>query len=49
VMADRGFRVVVAGAGVSGLFMAEMLKRAGTDLPPTKRPHEGDPTLCALD
>jgi cation diffusion facilitator CzcD-associated flavoprotein CzcO len=30
-MADRGFRVVVAGAGVSGLFMAETLKRAGID------------------
>src|SRR5215472_7876723 len=28
-MADREFRVVVAGAGVSGLFMAETLKRAG--------------------
>jgi cation diffusion facilitator CzcD-associated flavoprotein CzcO len=28
VMADREFRVVVAGAGVSGLFMAETLKRA---------------------
>ncbi len=27
-MADRGFRVVVAGAGVAGLFMAETLKRA---------------------
>jgi len=30
-MADREFRVVVAGAGVSGLFMAETLKRAGID------------------
>src|SRR5271169_4334715 len=30
-MADRGFRVVVAGAGVSGLFMAETLKHAGID------------------
>src|SRR5438045_9739398 len=30
-MADRGFRVVVAGAGVSGLFMAEQLKRAHID------------------
>jgi cation diffusion facilitator CzcD-associated flavoprotein CzcO len=30
-MADRRFRVVVAGAGVSGLFMAETLKRAGID------------------
>src|SRR5229473_5624690 len=30
-MADRGFRVVVAGAGVAGLFMAETLKRAGLD------------------
>src|SRR5438876_10900903 len=30
-MADRKFRVVVAGAGVSGLFMAETLKRAGMD------------------
>src|SRR5690348_17126050 len=28
-MAERHFRVVVAGAGVSGLFMAETLKRAG--------------------
>src|ERR1700745_981487 len=27
-MADRNFRVVVAGAGVSGLFMAEKFKRA---------------------
>jgi cation diffusion facilitator CzcD-associated flavoprotein CzcO len=31
VMRDRRFRVVVAGAGVSGLFMAETLKRAGLD------------------
>src|SRR5436309_15446800 len=30
-MADRAFRVVVAGAGVSGLFMAETLKRARID------------------
>jgi cation diffusion facilitator CzcD-associated flavoprotein CzcO len=30
-MADRKFRVVVAGAGVSGLFMAETLKRTGID------------------
>ena len=30
-MADRNLRVVVAGAGVSGLFMAETLKRAGID------------------
>jgi len=30
-MADRGFRIVVAGAVVSGLFMAETLKRAGID------------------
>ena len=30
-MADRKFRVVVAGAGVSGLFMAETLKRARID------------------
>ena len=30
-MADREFRIVVAGAGVSGLFMAETLKRAGID------------------
>ena len=30
-MADRNFRVVVAGAGVSGLFMAETLKRARID------------------
>lgn len=30
-MADRAFRVVVAGAGVAGLFMAEVLKRAGID------------------
>jgi cation diffusion facilitator CzcD-associated flavoprotein CzcO len=30
-MADREFRVVAAGAGVSGLFMAESLKRAGID------------------
>jgi cation diffusion facilitator CzcD-associated flavoprotein CzcO len=30
-MEDRGFRVIVAGAGVSGLFMAETLKRAGID------------------
>ena len=29
-MAGREFRVIVAGAGVSGLFMAETLKRAGT-------------------
>src|ERR1700752_778376 len=32
-MADRQFRVVVAGAGVSGLFMAETLKRAGINFP----------------
>jgi cation diffusion facilitator CzcD-associated flavoprotein CzcO len=30
-MTDRKFRVVVAGAGVSGLFMAETLKRAKID------------------
>src|SRR6202030_3439548 len=30
-MAGRKFRVVVAGAGVSGLFMAETLKGAGID------------------
>src|SRR5580700_10506965 len=30
-MADRGFRIVVAGAGVAGLFMAETLKRARID------------------
>src|ERR1700754_1766747 len=30
-MADRKFRVVVAGAGVSGPFMAETLKRARID------------------
>src|SRR5579862_6042365 len=30
-MADRKFRVVVAGAGVSGLFMAETLKQAGIE------------------
>src|SRR6202163_5154274 len=30
-MADRKFRVVVVGAGVAGLFMAETLKRAGID------------------
>jgi cation diffusion facilitator CzcD-associated flavoprotein CzcO len=30
-MADRKFRVVLAGAGVSGLFMAEMPKRARID------------------
>ena len=30
-MADAGFRVVVAGAGIAGLFMAETLKRAGID------------------
>jgi cation diffusion facilitator CzcD-associated flavoprotein CzcO len=30
-MADRELRVVVAGAGVSGLFMAEVLKRARID------------------
>ena len=30
-MNDRKFRVVVAGAGVSGLFMAETLKRARID------------------
>jgi cation diffusion facilitator CzcD-associated flavoprotein CzcO len=30
-MAGREFRVVVAGAGVSGLFMAEVLKRARLD------------------
>ena len=30
-MADHKFRIVVAGAGVSGLFMAETLKRARID------------------
>src|SRR6201988_134714 len=30
-MADRKFQVIVAGAGVSGLFMAETLKGAGID------------------
>ncbi|MGH7089691.1 MAG: flavin-containing monooxygenase [Stellaceae bacterium] len=28
---DRPFRVVVVGAGIAGLFMAEMLKRAGIE------------------
>jgi cation diffusion facilitator CzcD-associated flavoprotein CzcO len=31
IMADRGFRVVVVGAGVAGLYMAEVLKRARID------------------
>src|SRR5260370_26004011 len=31
MMGDHKFRVVVAGAGVSGLFMAETLKRARID------------------
>jgi cation diffusion facilitator CzcD-associated flavoprotein CzcO len=31
MMTDPGFRVVVAGAGVAGLFMAETLKRARID------------------
>src|SRR5262245_19125386 len=30
-MVDRRFRVVIAGAGVSGLYMAETLKHAGID------------------
>ncbi|MFP6736203.1 MAG: NAD(P)/FAD-dependent oxidoreductase, partial [Rhodospirillales bacterium] len=30
-MTDRAFRVVVAGAGIAGLFMAEELKRAGIE------------------
>ena len=30
-MEDRKFRVVVVGAGISGLYMAEKLKRAGID------------------
>src|SRR5664279_3002731 len=30
-MADRKFRVVVVGAGIAGLFMAEKLNRAGID------------------
>src|SRR3984885_617838 len=30
-MADRGFRVVVAGAGVAGVFFAGRLKSAGID------------------
>jgi cation diffusion facilitator CzcD-associated flavoprotein CzcO len=30
-MAERTFRVVVVGAGIAGLFMAEKLKRAGID------------------
>ncbi len=30
-MAERKFRVVVVGAGISGLFMAEKLIRAGID------------------
>src|SRR3981081_1223312 len=30
-MVDREFRVVVVGAGVAGLFMAETLNRAGID------------------
>ena len=29
--AQKKFRVVVAGAGIAGLFMAEKLKRAGID------------------
>src|SRR5437764_14750646 len=34
-MADRKFRVVVAGAGLSGLFVAETLKRARIDFTST--------------
>jgi len=30
-MSERKFKVVVAGAGMAGLFMAEKLKRAGID------------------
>jgi flavin-dependent dehydrogenase len=41
-MADRKFRVVVAGAGVSGLFMAETLKRAGSDFAVYERPARDD-------
>jgi flavin-dependent dehydrogenase len=40
-MADRKFRVVVAGAGVSGLFMAETLKRAGSDFAVYEKAGEG--------
>jgi len=39
-MADRKFRVVVAGAGVSGLFMAEMLNRARIDFAVYKKAGE---------
>jgi len=42
-MADREFRVVVAGAGVSGLFMAETLKRAGIAIAsPSSRARSSD-------
>ena len=30
-MAERTFKVVVVGAGIAGLFMAEKLKRARID------------------
>src|ERR1700724_2660316 len=40
-MAGRKFRVVVAGAGVSGLFMAETLKGAGIDLTVYEKAGEG--------
>jgi cation diffusion facilitator CzcD-associated flavoprotein CzcO len=39
-MTDRKFRVVVAGAGVSGLFMAETLKRTGIDFTVYERASE---------
>src|SRR6202047_3621469 len=40
-MADRKFQVIVAGAGVSGLFMAETLKGAGTDFTVYEKAGEG--------
>jgi cation diffusion facilitator CzcD-associated flavoprotein CzcO len=36
--ADSKFRLVVAGAGVSGLFMAETLKRARIDFAVSSAP-----------
>src|SRR6201984_3181371 len=39
-MGDRKFRAVVAGAGVSGLFMAETLKRTGIDFTVYERASE---------
>ena len=39
-MSERKFKVVIVGAGMAGLFMAEKLKRAGIDFAVYEKSHE---------